>query len=111
MVMVGHSARLATPLSRRQTRLMTAVLGSVLALVVGAIVFASLNSSQARSGHGCVNLIVSSTMGAGQWHRCGTAARQWCASLVGKTSVEARLVLPECRRAGYGDVAASAQAP
>jgi hypothetical protein len=100
MVMIGHSARLATPLSRRQTRTMAAVVGAVLALVVGVIVFASVNSDQASSGHGCINLIVPSSMGAAQLHQCGAGARQWCDSLVGKRTVEARLVLPECRRAG-----------
>src|SRR5258708_25690883 len=100
MVMVGHSARLATPLSRRQTRTMAAVLACVLALVAGAIVFASVGSDQAGSAHGCVNVTVPSTMGAGQMHQCGPAAREWCDSLVGKRDPMARLVLPECRRAG-----------
>jgi hypothetical protein len=107
MVMIGHSARLATPLSRRQTRTMAAVVGAVLALVAGAVVFASVSSDQARSGHGCINLIVPSSMGAAQLHQCGTAARQWCDSLVGRRDAEARLVLPECRRAGL----ASARSP
>jgi hypothetical protein len=107
MVMIGHSARLATPLSRRQTRTMAAVLGCVLALVVAAIVFASVGSDRASSARGCVNVVVPSTMGAAQMHQCGVAARQWCDSLVGKRDPMARLVLPECRRAGL----ASARAP
>jgi hypothetical protein len=100
MVMVGHSARLATPLSRRQSRTMAAVLACVLALVVGAIVFASVSSDQPTSGHGCINVIVPSSMGAGQLHQCGAGAREWCDSLVGRRDAEARLILPECRRAG-----------
>jgi hypothetical protein len=100
MVMVGHSARLATPLSRAQTRVMAAVLGGVLALVIGAIVFASLSSSQQHSARGCVDVIVPSTMGAGQLHQCGASAREWCGSLVGKTNAMARAALPACRRAG-----------
>jgi hypothetical protein len=107
MVMIGHSARLATPLSRRQTRTMAAIVGGMVALIVAVIVFASVSSDQARSGHGCINVIVPSSMGAGQLHQCGTAARQWCDSLVGKRDPEARLVLPECRRAGL----ASARSP
>jgi hypothetical protein len=107
MVMIGHSARLATPLSRRQTRTMAAIIGGLLAVIVAVIVFASVSSDQAHSGHGCINVIVPSSMGAGQLHQCGPAAREWCDSLVGKHNVEARLVLPECRRAGL----ASTRAP
>ena len=100
MVMIGHSERLATPLSRRATRTMAAIVGCLLALVVGVIVFASVSSDQPTSAHGCINVIVPSSMGAGQLHQCGAGARQWCDSLAGKRDVEARLVLPECRRAG-----------
>jgi hypothetical protein len=107
MVMIGHSARLATPLSRRQSRTMAAVLACVFALVAGAIVFASVSSDQASSAHGCINVIVPSTMGAGQLHQCGVGARELCDSLVGKRDPMARLVLPECRRAGL----ASARPP
>jgi hypothetical protein len=107
MVMIGHSARLATPLSRRQTRTMAAIVGCALALVAGAIVFASVSSDQARSAHGCINLTVPSSMGAGLLHQCGAAARQWCDSLVGRRDFEARLVLPECRRAGLAGARAA----
>lgn len=100
MVMVGHSERLATPLSRRQGRTMAAVIALLLALVIAAIVIASVGSQTQPSAHGCVNVVVPSSMGAAQQHQCGTAAREWCASLAGSSSVEARRVLPECRRAG-----------
>src|SRR5947209_19847841 len=101
MVMVGHSERLATPLSRRQSRTMAFVIAALIVLVAAAIAIASLSGSETRSARGCVDVVVPSTMGAGQLHQCGAAARQWCASLAGQTTPEARLVLPACRRAGF----------
>jgi hypothetical protein len=101
MVMIGHSERLATPLSRRQRRTMALVLGGVLALVIAAIVIATVSSDAQRSANGCVYAVVASSMGAGQLHKCGAPAREWCASLVGGRDAQARIVLPECRRAGY----------
>lgn len=100
MVMVGHSERLATPLTRRQSRTMAVVIGIVLALIVAAVTFATVSPGQ-HSAPGCVDVIVPSSMGAGQLHRCGADARQWCQSLVGSREQIARLALPDCRRAGY----------
>jgi hypothetical protein len=102
MVMVGHAERLRTPLTRRAKRTMATVVGVVLALIVTAVVIATVSSDTPKSANGCVNVIVPSSMGAAQLHRCGAGAREWCASLVGSSSAEARIVLPECRRAGYG---------
>lgn len=99
--MVGHSERLATPLSRRQGRTVAAVVGAIVALVVAAIVLASVGSGTQRSANGCVTAVVPSSMGAGEVHQCGVAARDMCAALVGSRTVEARIVLQECRRAGY----------
>lgn len=78
---------------------MAAVIGIVLALIVAAVTFATV--SPGRSAPGCVDVIVPSSMGAAQLHRCGADARQWCESLVGSSQPIARLALPDCRRAGY----------
>jgi hypothetical protein len=86
---------------------MAAVIGCVLALAVGAIVFASVGSDQPASAHGCINVIVPSSMGAAQLHQCGAGARQWCDSLAGRRDAEARFVLPECRRAGLAGARAA----
>lgn len=99
MVMERHADRLAQPMSRRQSWILAGVLGVLGLAIVIAILVATVGSDGA-SRNGCVNVIVPSSLGAGQEHQCGAAARRWCAELSGASTAEARLVLPECRRAG-----------
>lgn len=103
-MMEGHAARLAKPLSRRQTRTIWAVLAAVAVLLVGSILYLSLGSDRSR-GAGCIDVIVPSSMGAAQLHQCGTAARSWCESLAGRSDAQAAQLLPACRRAGYSSSA------
>jgi hypothetical protein len=101
MVMVGHSKRLAQPMSRRQSRAVVAVIGVVVVAIAGAILFASLGPERnGTSRNGCVDVVVPSTMGGGLLHQCGRGAVDWCASVQGQRDRIALLVQYQCRVAG-----------
>jgi len=97
MVMIGHSQRLAQPLSRAQKR----AIAVVLALVVGLAAAAIVNSSAApTSAKGFVNVVVASSTGGGLLSRCGAAAKSWCQAEFRASDALARLVQVQCRLAG-----------
>jgi hypothetical protein len=64
MVMVGHSQRLAQPLTRHQRRA-TAI---VVAVLAGPTLWAVLRPGSGAAGDGTLR------------HQCGAAARSWCQS-------------------------------
>jgi hypothetical protein len=97
MVMIGHSQRLAQPLTRSQKR----VIAVVLALVVGLAGWAIAHSNAApKSANGCVNVVVASSTGGGLLSRCGAAAKSWCQAESADSDALARLVQVQCRLAG-----------
>jgi hypothetical protein len=99
MVMIGHSQRLAQPLTRGQKRLIAVVL----ALAVGLAGWAIARSSAApASSHGCVNLVVASSTGGNLLSRCGAAARTWCQAEFASNSALALRIQAQCRDAGLG---------
>jgi hypothetical protein len=97
MVMVGHSQRLAQPLTRGQQRVIALVMAVVLAAGTWAII---RPSSAPVSRNGCVNVVIPGSMGGGLLHYCGAAARAWCQAEFARTDVLARLGQPQCRIAG-----------
>jgi hypothetical protein len=102
MVMVGHSKRLAEPLTRRQSRALLAVAVSFVLALVGVILYASLHGdSYGDARHGCISIVVASSTGGALLHECGSAARELCRAEDGLNDAFARLVQPHCRRAGY----------
>jgi len=102
MIMVGQEARLAEPLSRRHKRLMLAAVACVLVALVAIAVYGTRQAnSYGRSANGCVTLNFASEMGSAAVHRCGQAAREWCAFEDSRRTLEARLVGAQCRLAGY----------
>jgi len=107
MIMIGQEARLAEPLSRRHKRLMLVAVVAVVAVIAGIAVYGTRQaSSYGRSANGCVTLKFAGVMGSAAVHRCGQAAREWCAFEDGRSNLEARLVGVECRQAGYPRVSA-----
>ena len=95
--MIGHSQRLAQPLTRVQKR---AVL-LVLVVVVGVSAWAVVRAPSApTSAHGCVNVVVASSTGGGLLSQCGTAARKWCASEFASRGALAERIQEQCRLAG-----------
>jgi hypothetical protein len=112
MVMVGHSKRLAEPLSPRQKRRLAISLVVVLLAVIGAAVYASVgNGSFGASHDGCVNLTVPSTLGAQIFHECGSAARAWCEQSEVQDDALSRLARPQCVLAGYAPAPSAARSP
>ncbi len=108
MVMVGHSKRLAEPLSRRQKRWMAASLAVLVLAVVGAAAFSVAGGDTSdTSQHGCVNLIVASSLGGARLHYCGGAARTFCRSAQEHSDAISLQARPQCVLAGYRPVRSS----
>jgi len=99
MVMVGHSQRLAQPLTRGQQRVIALVLVALLAVATWAI---TRSSSTPVSHNGCVNVVLAGSMGGGLLQQCGSAARTLCQTEFARTDEFARLIQPACDRAGLG---------
>ena len=97
MVMVGHSQRLAQPLTRGQQRVIAVVVGVLLAAATWAVI---RPTSAPVSRNGCVSVVVASSTGGGLLHNCGAAARAWCQTEFARSDALARLIQPQCRRAG-----------
>jgi hypothetical protein len=97
MVMVGHSQRLAQPLTRGQQRGIAVVVALLIAVTGWALV---RPGSPPAARNGCVSVIVASSMGGGVLERCGAAARSWCLAEFAHTDALAQLVQAQCRRAG-----------
>jgi hypothetical protein len=81
------------------------ILGSVLATVAALVIVVviSVGKSDPKSGNGCVNVTVPSSMGAQQLTGCGARARTMCRSVGaagGYTGSLARALSSECRKAG-----------
>jgi hypothetical protein len=97
MVMVGHSQRLAQPLTRVQ-RQVIAIVVTVLIAATALVVVRPGSAPAARNG--CVSVVAASSMGGGLLQRCGAAARTWCLAESARTDALARLVQVQCNRAG-----------
>jgi hypothetical protein len=102
MVLVGHSQRLAEPLTRRQRRgLLGCGLGVLVATVVVIVVLATSHKGIAPvSGHGCVSVLVAGSTGGTLLYECGATARAWCRTEYARRDRLALAVQPQCRRAG-----------
>jgi hypothetical protein len=93
--------RPAGPLTPGRRRLLAALGGVTVLGLAGAIVWAQTHTGDyGPSRDGCVNVLVPSTMGGGVIHRCGDEALAWCRAEYAADDRMARLVQPECRRAG-----------
>jgi hypothetical protein len=96
-VLIGHSQRLAVPLTRVQKRAIAVVLVVTLGLAGWAI---ARSSAAPTSSHGCVNVVVASSTGGGLLSHCGAAARSWCRSESAASDALARRIQEQCRLAG-----------
>ena len=97
MVMVGHSQRLAQPLTRGQRRTIAA---AVLVAVLAAVLLAIRPGSTPASHAGCVRVVVASSTGGVVISHCGAAARSWCVRERAATDQLALAVQAQCRLAG-----------
>jgi hypothetical protein len=101
MVMVGHNKRLAQPLTRRQRRGLAISLAVLLIAIVAATAYGlASRNSYGPSKNGCVNLTTPSTLGGVIVHDCGAAAKELCARAASANDAAARLIRPECVKAG-----------
>ena len=101
MVLVGHSQRLAEPLTSRQRRSM-AVVGVLFVLAAVAVgILASVDTGGIPvSRDGCVSVLVAGSTGAEVLHECGAAARSLCHSEYARHDRLAQRLQPQCRLAG-----------
>jgi hypothetical protein len=76
------------------------VVVGVIAVGSTAWVMTGHSSTYDRSGDGCVNVPIASSMGGSLEHACGTAARDWCHAVYAQHDARAEAVQAQCRVAG-----------
>jgi hypothetical protein len=101
MVLVGHSQRLAEPLTNRQRRAIAgAGLAALLGVIIAVVLIVTQPSGLARSRDGCINVVLASSTGGALLHRCGAPARAFCRREYGRHDALAQTIQPQCRLAG-----------
>jgi hypothetical protein len=98
----GHAQAIATPrqLTRREKRLIGAVLGIVAVIVVALAI--SIAVAGNASGHGCIHATIPGAVGAEEIDQCGAQARATCQTVNRPgsfTTASARAIAAECRKA------------
>jgi hypothetical protein len=78
----------------------TGVVAAVIAAGAAAWALTSNSSGYQRSGDGCVNVSIASSMGGAIEHACGAAARDWCRAASSQRDAHAEAVQAQCRAAG-----------
>lgn len=99
----GHAEQLGVPrrLSRREKRLIAAVLGALVVLALVLVV--SIGSGGQNSGKGCVYATIPGPVGAEQISQCGAQARDTCETARAPGSFmpqAAKVIAAQCRKAG-----------
>jgi len=89
-----------TPTQRRTMLIAVGVFVGVIAVGTTAWVMTDHSSNYDRSGNGCVNVTIASSMGGALEHACGTAARDWCRAVHAQHDAHAEAVQVQCRVAG-----------
>ena len=101
MVLVGHSQRLAEPLTSRQRRALTGTGIVLVALLIGVGAWlATHKSGDPVSRNGCINMIVAGPTGGILFHECGSDARAWCKTAFSRDDFTAKQDQHQCRLAG-----------
>jgi len=99
----GHAQAVAAP--RRLRAREKWIVGSVLAVVAALILVTAIALAGAgrSSGHGCVDVTISSSLGGQELYGCGARARAMCAAAGapgGYGGAAGRAIAAECRKAG-----------
>jgi hypothetical protein len=76
------------------------VVAAVIAAAATAWALTSHSSTYERSGDGCVNVSIASSMGGALEHACGAVARGWCQAVSVQHDARAQAVQAQCRLAG-----------
>jgi hypothetical protein len=76
------------------------VAAAVVTAGTAAWAFTDHSSTYDRSGDGCVNVTMASSMGGGVEHACGAAAQDWCRAVTTRNDALAEAVQAQCRIAG-----------
>ena len=97
----GHWQRVNTPLREltRRERRIVAIVTTVLAISVAALVIGALTSSN-RLPAGCIDVITASATGAGETRACGQQAKDLCQAVAARHDSYATEVQAACRRSG-----------
>lgn len=99
----GHGQALAAPrrLATREKRMVRAVLGVVVAILI--VLLISILTTGSSSAHGCIHATIPGAVGAQEIDECGAQARSTCLTAERPGSfpaASARVVAAECRKAG-----------
>jgi hypothetical protein len=98
-------------LAPRQKRILLFVGVAFLAVLGGLGAWGALASdTYSTSGHGCVNVTVSSSTGGATLHYCGAQARSFCQSAFRSQDQLSLRARPQCVLAGLGPQGATASA-
>ena len=88
-------------LSPRGKRILLAVAGVVVAVLIAIGVYSALGNDQyGPSANGCVNLTIAGTTGGGTLHYCGGQAKAFCRTAYTSDDRLSRLGRPQCVLAG-----------
>lgn len=80
--------------------IVTGVVAALIAAGAAAWAVTSHSLRYDRSGDGCVNVSIASSMGGALEHACGPAAREWCNAASVQHDAHAEAVQVQCRVAG-----------
>ncbi len=98
-------------LTPRQKRIFLIVGVVILAVLGGLGAWGALGSdTYSSSGHGCVNVTVSSSTGGATLHYCGAQARSFCQSAFRSQDQLSLRARPQCVLAGLGPLGPGASA-
>ncbi|HZV72716.1 MAG TPA: hypothetical protein VFF79_03285 [Conexibacter sp.] len=102
MPLEGHWQRVNTPLRRvaRRERVVAIVGAAIVAVVLLALVLATVGDSRPAPAAGCIYAIVPGVMGATPVDACGADATRICAAHATQLDPGSRAIQASCRRAG-----------
>jgi hypothetical protein len=96
-------------LSRRGKRIVFAVIGVVVAALIGVGVWSAVSTdAYGPSAKGCVNLTIASSTGGATLHYCGAKAKSFCRSAFASDDRISLLGRPQCVLAGLTKAKVSA---
>jgi hypothetical protein len=95
-------------LSRRGKRILFAVIGVVVAALIGVGVWSAVGTDKyGPSANGCVNLTIPNSTGGATLHYCGSAAKSFCRSAFASGDRISLLGRPQCVLAGLTEAKVS----
>jgi hypothetical protein len=99
----GHFQHATRRRYRSRREQLAVRIAAVVTLVLVGLVAFSLTNHQRTTGHGCIDFSYSTMIGGAEMYKCGTAARNLCATPPSKKSIDGDYqteLYAACRKAG-----------